>query len=70
VSVDQLTAVLNTADGYRRTQLTAHADPITGRLWLTDAARPGSVGLTEHIEDALVLAGLLLSRKGRGDGLV
>lgn len=70
VPVEQLAAILNSADGYRRSQLTAHADPVTGRLWLTDAARPGSPRMTERVEDSLVMAGLLLSRRRRDDGLV
>lgn len=62
VDVGQLAARLNSAAaaGARSSQLTAHADSVTGRLWFTDSARPGTVGLTERIEDALAVVGVLL----------
>jgi hypothetical protein len=62
VTAERLASILNSSGGHRYSQLTAHADPVSNRLWLTDAARPGGSGMTERIEDALVTAGLLLSR--------
>jgi hypothetical protein len=62
VTAERLASILNSSGGHRFSQLTAHADPVSNRLWLTDAARPGGIGMTERIEDALVTAGLLLSR--------
>jgi len=62
VDAGLLAARLNsaTAAAARSSQLTAHADSVTGRLWFTDSARPGTVGLTERIEDALAVVAMLL----------
>ena len=57
---------LNTAIGSRASQMTAHADVVTDRLWLTDAARPVSAWTTERIEDALAIAGLTLRLQSQG----
>lgn len=66
VDAGLLAAWLNSAatTGSRSSLLTAHADSVTGRLWFTDSARPGTVGLTERIEDALAVAGVLLGAGG------
>jgi hypothetical protein len=50
-------------------QITAHADSVTGRFWLTDAARPTSRLGNEHITDALATAGLLLRLAAQGMSL-
>jgi len=66
VAAERLAQWLNsaTAAGSRTSQLTAHADAVTGRLWFSDAARPGNAGMTERIEDALAVAGVLLGSAG------
>jgi hypothetical protein len=65
VAAEELAQRLNSsAAGSRTSQLTAHADPVTGRLWFSDAARPGNAGMTERVEDALAAAGVLLGTSG------
>lgn len=66
VAAERLAQRLNSAAaaGSRTSQLTAHADSVTGRLWFSDAARPGNAGMTERIEDALAVAGVLLGTPG------
>lgn len=66
IAAEKLALWLNTAvaGSSRSSQLTAHADSVTGRLWFTDSARPGNAGLTERIEDALAAAGILLGAGG------
>ena len=66
VAAEHLAQRLNSgaAAGSRTSQLTAHADSVTGRLWFSDAARPGNAGMTERIEDALAVAGVLLGTAG------
>jgi len=66
VAAERLALWLNSAAvaGSRTSQLTAHADSVTGRLWFSDAARPGNAGMTERIEDALAVAGVLLGSPG------
>jgi hypothetical protein len=59
VSPERLAAQLNDAIHSHASQVTAHADPASGRFWLTDAGRPVSRGLTEHVRDGLAVVGLL-----------
>lgn len=59
VSPGRLAESLNRAIASHASHITVHADDVTGRFWLTDAARP-SLGLsTEQIHDALAVTGLL-----------
>ena len=51
---------LNQAIRSRSSQVTAHADAVSERFWLTDAGRPGAAGTTEHIRDSLAVLGLLV----------
>jgi Phosphoglucomutase/phosphomannomutase, alpha/beta/alpha domain I len=50
-------------------QITAHADQVTDRFWLTDAGRPTSQSGNEHVTDALATAGLLLKLADDGMSL-
>lgn len=63
----RLAEVLNRAIASHASHITVHADEVSGRFWLTDAARP-SLGLsTEQIHDALAVTGLMcrLAATGR-----
>ncbi|MFM7057459.1 MAG: hypothetical protein ACKO2P_11120 [Planctomycetota bacterium] len=66
VAAEDLAQRLNSAaaTGSLMTHLTAHADAVTGRLWFSDAARPGNAGMTERVEDALAVAAVLLRTSG------
>ena len=44
----------------RTSHVSAHADDVSGRFWLTDAGRPSSPSATEQIYDALAVLGVLL----------
>lgn len=60
VPSERLADRINKAIHSRASHVTAHADPVTGRFWLTDAARTSAANSTEHISDALITLGLLL----------
>ena len=51
---------LNMAIRSRSSQLTAHADAVSERLWLTDAGRPSSAEATEQIRDSMAVLGMLV----------
>ena len=51
---------LNKAIRSRSSQVTAHADAVSERFWLTDAGRPSSAGTTEHIRDSMAVLGMLV----------
>ena len=51
---------LNQAIRSRSSQLTAHADAVSERLWLTDAGRPSSAEATEQIRDSMAVLGMLV----------
>jgi hypothetical protein len=60
VGSSELAAYINAATGPQSSQVTAHADAVSNRFWLTDTGRPTSGRSTEHIEDGLATLGLLL----------
>ncbi len=51
---------LNKAIRSRSSQVTAHADAVSERFWLTDAGRPSTAGTTEHIRDSMAVLGMLV----------
>ncbi len=60
VCTTDLAQQLNRAIRSRSSQVTAHADSVSGRFWLTDAGRPSAAGSTEHIRDSLAVLGMLV----------
>ncbi|MFO0979960.1 MAG: hypothetical protein U0996_26415 [Planctomycetaceae bacterium] len=67
INAGRLADSLNRAIASHASHITVHADDVSGRFWLTDAARP-SLGLsTEQIHDALAVIGLVcrLASAGR-----
>ena len=67
VTAEELANQLNQAIRSRSSQVTAHADAVSERFWLTDAGRPSAAGTTEHIRDSMAVLGMLvrLSDAGR-----
>ena len=59
VNSERLSLALNRAMNTQSSHITAHADGVSGRFWLTDAARTGSPKSTESIHDALATLGLI-----------
>jgi hypothetical protein len=59
ISSDRLAMMINRAIQSGASHVTAHADDITGRFWLSDSARSGARLITDRIRDALVVLGLV-----------
>ncbi|MEJ7592912.1 MAG: hypothetical protein WKF77_15295 [Planctomycetaceae bacterium] len=59
VNSERLALALNRAMHTQSSHVTAHADAVSERFWLTDAARSGARRSTESIHDALATLGLI-----------
>lgn len=59
ISSDRLAMMINRAIQSGASHVTAHADDITGRFWLSDSVRSGARLITDRIRDALVVLGLM-----------
>lgn len=60
ISAPELADRVNRGLRGSRSAVTAHADPVTDRFWLTDTGRRADRPAIEHIRDALAVLGLVL----------
>lgn len=59
ISSERLALMINRAIQSAASHVTAHADDVTGRFWLSDSARSGARLMTDRIRDSLVVLGLV-----------
>ena len=59
ISSERLAGVINRAIQSGASHVTAHADDVSGRFWLSDSARSGSRLVTDRIRDSLITLGLI-----------